>query len=161
MTRREVAQIAIQTDARIGALLRGIVDAANASGVGIVRADAKGRILEANDAFYRIVGTEPSRLSEQRADWLAIEMDRLPYALRDGVSQVRMALMRSQVLRDATELDKLDGLFKMLRTRADGLRRQFKREADLEQLGLVERGLKAYGDGVSALRAAQARLEAA
>jgi methyl-accepting chemotaxis protein len=82
------------------------------------------------------------------------------YALRDGISQVRLALMRSQVLRDAKELDKLDGLFRTLKTRAGDLRGQFKRAANLEQLGAIERGLKSYEEGVVALRGAQANLDA-
>ena len=69
--------------------LRGIVDAATASGVGIVRADSAGRILEANDAFYLITGGERKSDLSQQADWLAVDLDRVPSALSDDAQRRR------------------------------------------------------------------------
>ncbi len=85
--------------------LRGIVDAATASGVGIVRADPAGRILEANDAFYQITGGERGSDPDEIVDWLAIDLDQVPFSLRDDMQGKRaVSFERACMRRDGTRV---------------------------------------------------------
>ncbi|MES2572845.1 MAG: PAS domain-containing protein, partial [Verrucomicrobiota bacterium] len=69
ITEKQEAQRTLE---RSEASLRSIVESASASGIGIVRSHLDGRILEANDAFLRMVGYTREELASGRVNWRAM-----------------------------------------------------------------------------------------
>ncbi len=79
--------------------------------------------------------------------------------LRDGVSQMRLALMRSKVLRDLNELKRLDELLVRALERAKELKGAMRRADNQELIGEIEGALLTYQATVATLRMGEVALE--